>query len=52
MLLAFATCSALAADGALEINQDCAAVGCFSGDTAGFPVSITTTAVRLPRSSA
>lgn len=27
--------------GALEINQDCAAVGCFAGDTAGFPVTIT-----------
>ncbi len=29
------------AAGALEINQDCAAVGCFSGDVAGFPVEIT-----------
>jgi hypothetical protein len=27
--------------GALEINQDCAAVGCFAGDTGGFPVTIT-----------
>ncbi|QBB70178.1 right-handed parallel beta-helix repeat-containing protein [Pseudolysobacter antarcticus] len=27
--------------GALEINQDCAAVGCFAGDTPGFPVTIT-----------
>ncbi len=33
---------ALAGDGVLEINQSCAAVGCFAGDTAGFPVTITT----------
>lgn len=32
---------AWAGGGVLEINQDCAAVGCFSGDTAGFPVTIT-----------
>ena len=32
--------SALAA-GAFEINQDCVAVGCFAGDAAGFPVTIT-----------
>ncbi len=30
-----------AQDGALEINQACVAEGCFSGDTAGFPVRIT-----------
>lgn len=30
-----------AADGVLEINQSCAAVGCFPGDDAGFPVQIT-----------
>jgi hypothetical protein len=29
-----------ASDGAIEINQDCAAVGCFAGDSAGFPVTI------------
>jgi hypothetical protein len=32
---------ARAADGALEINQACVATGCFPGDTAGFPVEIT-----------
>jgi len=26
--------------GALEINQDCVAVGCFAGDAPGFPVTI------------
>lgn len=30
-----------AGDGRLEINQTCAAVGCFPGDSAGFPVTIT-----------
>lgn len=35
--------TAYAVDGALEINQACAAgPGCFAGDTAGFPVQITT----------
>ncbi len=29
-----------AADGQLEINQACANVGCFAGDGAGLPVSI------------
>ncbi len=34
--------TASAADGVLEINQACATTtGCFSGDTAGFPVQIT-----------
>ena len=28
------------ADGVIEINQDCAAVGCFAGDGPGFPVTI------------
>lgn len=28
-----------ASDGVVEINQVCAAVGCFAGDTGGFPVS-------------
>ena len=32
--------AARANPGALEINQDCATVGCFAGDTAGYPVSI------------
>ena len=33
---------ALAIDGVLEINQTCAVqTGCFAGDTAGFPVTIT-----------
>jgi parallel beta-helix repeat protein len=35
--------AAFAADGVLEINQACAASGCFAGDTAGFPVTITAT---------
>ncbi len=34
--------AASANPGALEINQDCIAVGCFAGDTAGYPVTITT----------
>ena len=35
---------ALAVDGVIEINQTCAVnTGCFSGDTAGFPVTIGTT---------
>lgn len=42
LLLAIAVpLSAIAAEGAFEINQDCAAVGCFAGDTAGFPITIT-----------
>jgi hypothetical protein len=42
LLLTIAT-PALAVDGVLEINQTCAVqTGCFAGDTAGFPVSITT----------
>lgn len=41
LILAFAAPLASAAGGALEINQDCAAVGCFTGDSAGFPVTIT-----------
>ncbi len=32
---------ATAADGALEISQSCALVGCFAGDGAAFPVTIT-----------
>ncbi|HET6631475.1 MAG TPA: right-handed parallel beta-helix repeat-containing protein [Rhodanobacteraceae bacterium] len=32
---------AMAAEGVLQINQTCAAVGCFDGDLPGFPVTIT-----------
>jgi len=40
----------LATDGVLEINQTCAAqTGCFSGDTAGYPVTIDGTAGRSYR---
>lgn len=42
VLVALWAPSASAADGVLEINQDCVAAGCFAGDGAGFPVSITT----------
>ena len=34
---------ALAVDGVLEINQTCALTGCFSGDAAGFPVTLSET---------
>ena len=40
MLLTLVCSPALAVDGAREISQACAATGCFSGDTAGFPVTI------------
>ncbi|MEP6882050.1 MAG: hypothetical protein ABI866_08660 [Dokdonella sp.] len=40
-LLACASLHAHAAAGSFEINQDCAAAGCFSGDSPGFPVTIT-----------
>ena len=33
--------SSLASDGVIEINQLCVNTGCFDGDTAGFPVQIT-----------
>jgi hypothetical protein len=33
--------SALANEGRREINQHCALVGCFAGDSAGFPVVLT-----------
>ena len=40
----------LASDGAVEINQACAEnTGCFSGDTAGFPVTIDASAGRSYR---
>lgn len=38
--LGLASNAAIAGDGALEINQDCAVVGCFAGDSPGFPVTI------------
>ena len=40
-LLAAATSAFPCASGALEISQVCVASGCFPGDTAGFPVTIT-----------
>lgn len=33
-------CTAAHAAGALEINQDCALAGCFAGDSAGYPITI------------
>ena len=39
--LALIPLAASANPGALEINQDCVAVGCFAGDTAGYPITIT-----------
>lgn len=39
-LMAVSVCHA--SDGAFEINQACADVGCFPGDAAGLPVTITT----------
>jgi parallel beta-helix repeat protein len=42
MLLLILASAAFAADGVLEINQTCAVqTGCFAGDTAGLPVTIT-----------
>lgn len=41
VLLCFAM-TARAGDGVREINQACALAGCFAGDAAGFPVSIST----------
>ena len=41
MLVLAPAATALAADGVVEINQACALAGCFAGDAAGFPVSIT-----------
>lgn len=42
MLLTLGLASAaLAADGVLEINNACVGTGCFPGDDAGFPVTIT-----------
>ena len=41
MIVALAATPVLASDGVLEINQACAVnTGCFSGDAAGFPVTV------------
>jgi len=41
LLVLFLAMPARASDGVLEINQTCAIqTGCFAGDTAGFPVTI------------
>lgn len=40
-LCLLAPLSARAVDGVIEINADCALFGCFSGDSAGYPVTIT-----------
>jgi len=48
--LLLAASHAQAADGVLEINQTCAVqTGCFSGDTAGYPITIDGTAGRSYR---
>jgi hypothetical protein len=47
--LALATGSASAADGVVEINQDCANAGCFCGDDPFLPVTITGCAGRSYR---
>lgn len=45
LLSALCAPSAFAVDGVIEINQTCAITGgCFAGDSAGFPVTITDTA--------
>jgi hypothetical protein len=41
MLLVVAPTPVIAAGGVLEINQACAAIGCFAGDQPGFPITIT-----------
>ncbi len=41
LLFSLSPLAAVANPGALEINQDCAAVGCFAGDAPGYPVEIT-----------
>ena len=46
LVLWLLTTPALASDGVLEINQACATTGCFPGDTAQFPVTITAQAGR------
>jgi hypothetical protein len=39
-IVAMSASSARASDGVIEINQSCVASGCFAGDDAGFPVTI------------
>ena len=43
LLWVAAPLAARASDGVFEINQACAATGCFAGDTAGFPVTLSAT---------
>lgn len=51
-LVALASASARAAPGVIEINQTCATrTGCFEGDTAGFPVTLSDSAGRSFRLS-
>jgi hypothetical protein len=45
-LVCMSLSTAKASDGVLEISQACALAGCFSGDTAGFPVTIDGSAGR------
>ena len=40
LLLLTLAAPSLASDGVLEINRTCAAVGCFTGDGPGLPVTI------------
>ncbi|HPG26046.1 MAG: hypothetical protein H6748_15510 [Spirochaetaceae bacterium] len=48
LLFSLVTIPAIASDGVLEINQTCAVqTGCFSGDVAGFPVTISTSGSYL-----
>ena len=50
LLFSLVTIPAIASDGVLEINQTCAVqTGCFSGDVAGFPVTISTSGSYLSR---
>ncbi|MBY0400189.1 hypothetical protein K2X89_07835, partial [Myxococcota bacterium] len=50
LLLMTLSFPALATDGVLEVNQTCAVqTGCFAGDTAGFPVTISGSAGRSYR---
>lgn len=41
VMVAGAVRTALAADGVLELDPSCAAVGCFLGDAPGYPIEIT-----------
>lgn len=41
LLMALWPLAAVSSDGRFEINQSCVNVGCFPGDTAGFPITIT-----------